>query len=64
MALVATAVKRPAIFALRWVSVMMAARRLGATEGRVLEYAHSGQISGDNAAVVGYLAAALGKPAS
>jgi AmmeMemoRadiSam system protein B len=46
------------------VAVMMAARRLGATEGRVLEYAHSGQISGDNAAVVGYLAAALGKPPS
>jgi len=39
---------------------MLAARARGAREGRVLHYAHSGQISGDNSGVVGYLAAALG----
>jgi MEMO1 family protein len=43
------------------IAVMMAARALGATEGRVLKYAHSGEISGDNDAVVGYLAAAFGR---
>jgi MEMO1 family protein len=42
------------------ISVMLAARQLGATEGRVLKYGHSGQISGDDQAVVGYLAAAFG----
>jgi len=42
------------------VAVMMAARQLGASDGRVLKYAHSGDISGDNTAVVGYLAAAFG----
>jgi AmmeMemoRadiSam system protein B len=42
------------------IAVMMAARQLGATDARVLKYAHSGEISGDNAAVVGYLAAAFG----
>ena len=44
------------------VAVMRAARRLGATEARVLKYAHSGEISGDFSAVVGYLAAAMGSP--
>jgi AmmeMemoRadiSam system protein B len=39
---------------------MKAARALGATESRVLKYAHSGAVSGDNDAVVGYLAAAMG----
>lgn len=42
------------------ISVMLAARQLGATEARVLKYAHSGEVSGDFAGVVGYLAAALG----
>jgi AmmeMemoRadiSam system protein B len=42
------------------LSVMFAARALGSREGRVLKYAHSGEISGDNSGVVGYLAAALG----
>lgn len=42
------------------ISVMLAARQLGAREGRVLKYGHSGEISGDHQAVVGYLAAAFG----
>lgn len=42
------------------IAVMQAARQLGARRGRVLKYAHSGEISGDHAAVVGYLAAAFG----
>jgi AmmeMemoRadiSam system protein B len=42
------------------ISVMMAARALGAREARVLKYAHSGEISGDNDGVVGYMAAAIG----
>jgi AmmeMemoRadiSam system protein B len=42
------------------IAVMMAARQLGATDARVLKYAHSGEISGDYAGVVGYLAAAFG----
>lgn len=42
------------------ISVMLAARTLGATESRVLKYAHSGEVSGDYGAVVGYLAAAMG----
>jgi AmmeMemoRadiSam system protein B len=43
------------------IAVMMAARMLGADAGRVLKYAHSGEISGDNNVVVGYMAAALGR---
>jgi AmmeMemoRadiSam system protein B len=39
---------------------MMAARALGARHGRVLKYAHSGEVSGDYGGVVGYLAAVLG----
>ncbi len=39
---------------------MLAARQLGAREGRVLKYGHSGEISGDNQGVVGYLSAAFG----
>jgi hypothetical protein len=39
---------------------MMAARALGAKQARVLRYAHSGEVSGDFDAVVGYLAAVLG----
>ena len=42
------------------IAVMLAARQLGATGARVLKYAHSGEISGDNNGVVGYLAAAIG----
>jgi AmmeMemoRadiSam system protein B len=43
------------------IAVMKAARALGATHGRVLKYAHSGEVSGDYDGVVGYLAAAFGK---
>ena len=42
------------------VSVMKAARALGARDARVLRYADSGDVSGDTSAVVGYMAAALG----
>jgi len=42
------------------ISVMLAARALGARHGRVLKYMHSGQISGDMSGVVGYLAGAFG----
>jgi AmmeMemoRadiSam system protein B len=42
------------------IAVMLAARERGARHGRVLKYMHSGQISGDNSGVVGYLAGALG----
>jgi AmmeMemoRadiSam system protein B len=42
------------------IAVMMAARALGAVHGRVLKYAHSGEVSGDYAGVVGYVAGALG----
>ena len=42
------------------IAVMMAARALGATDARVLKYAHSGEVSGDYDGVVGYLAAAFG----
>ena len=42
------------------IAVMIASRSLGATAGRILRYAHSGDVSGDNDAVVGYLAAAIG----
>jgi AmmeMemoRadiSam system protein B len=42
------------------IAVMLAARARGATDGRVLKYMHSGQISGDHDGVVGYLAGALG----
>jgi AmmeMemoRadiSam system protein B len=42
------------------IAVMLAARARGARHGRVLKYMHSGEISGDNSGVVGYLAGALG----
>jgi AmmeMemoRadiSam system protein B len=42
------------------IAVMMAARARGARHGRVLKYMHSGEISGDNSGVVGYLAGAMG----
>jgi AmmeMemoRadiSam system protein B len=40
---------------------MRAARALGATGALVLNYGDSGDVSGDKSAVVGYLAAALGR---
>ena len=42
------------------IAVMLAARARGARHGRVLKYMHSGEVSGDNSGVVGYLAGALG----
>ena len=42
------------------IAVMLAARTRGARHGRILKYMHSGEISGDNTGVVGYLAAAMG----
>jgi AmmeMemoRadiSam system protein B len=42
------------------IAVMRAAHTRGAREGRVLKYGHSGEISGDESGVVGYVAAALG----
>jgi AmmeMemoRadiSam system protein B len=43
------------------IAVMQAANLLGAREGKVLKYAHSGEVSGDYDGVVGYLAAAFGR---
>lgn len=40
------------------VSVLRAARQLGASTSRVLKYADSGDVSGDKSSVVGYMAAA------
>lgn len=42
------------------VAVMRAARQLGARNAVVLNYADSGDVSGDKSSVVGYLAAAFG----
>jgi AmmeMemoRadiSam system protein B len=42
------------------VAVMRAAAALGARDAIVLDYADSGDVSGDKSAVVGYLAAAFG----
>jgi MEMO1 family protein len=44
------------------VAVMKAARALGATTAWILEYADSGDVSGDKSSVVGYLSAALCRP--
>jgi AmmeMemoRadiSam system protein B len=41
------------------VSVLDAARRLGASNAHVLDYADSGDVSGDKSSVVGYMAAAI-----
>ena len=41
------------------VTVLHAARALGATRSRVLRYADSGDVSGDKSSVVGYMAAAV-----
>jgi len=43
------------------VAVMRAARQLGATDSRILQYADSGDVSGDKSSVVGYVAAAIGR---
>jgi AmmeMemoRadiSam system protein B len=43
------------------VAVMRAARAAGARDSVILNYADSGDVSGDKSAVVGYLAAALGR---
>ena len=43
------------------VAVMRAAVQLGACDAVVLDYADSGDVSGDKSAVVGYMAAALGR---
>ena len=43
------------------VAVMRAAHAAGARDAVVLNYADSGDVSGDKSAVVGYLAAALGR---
>jgi AmmeMemoRadiSam system protein B len=42
------------------VATLRAARLLGARDALVLDYADSGDVSGDKSAVVGYMAAALG----
>jgi hypothetical protein len=41
------------------MTVMMAARKLGATKAVKLDYANSGDVTGDRSRVVGYFAAAL-----
>ena len=41
------------------VSVLDAATRLGASSARILQYADSGDVSGDKSSVVGYMAAAI-----
>jgi AmmeMemoRadiSam system protein B len=41
------------------VSVIRAARALGAAKARVVRYADSGDVSGDKSSVVGYMAAAM-----
>jgi MEMO1 family protein len=43
---------------------MMVSKMMGATESRVLKYAHSGDVSGDRSAVVGYVSAVLVKKQS
>jgi AmmeMemoRadiSam system protein B len=43
------------------IAVMLAAQARGARHGRVLRYMHSGQITGDESGVVGYLAGAIGE---
>ena len=41
------------------VAVLDAAKQLGASGARVLNYADSGDVSGDKSSVVGYMAAAI-----
>ncbi len=44
------------------ITAMLLAERLGATQGRVLKYANSGDVTGDLGRVVGYMAAAFFQP--
>lgn len=46
------------------VTAMLAARKLGATRSKVLQYANSGDVTGDRSRVVGYMAAVLSSDAS
>jgi AmmeMemoRadiSam system protein B/AmmeMemoRadiSam system protein A len=41
------------------VALMLAARKLGANKAKVLQYANSGDVTGDTHGVVGYMAAAV-----
>ena len=41
------------------VTLMLAARKMGATKSRILQYANSGDVTGDTSGVVGYMAAAF-----
>ena len=41
------------------LSCMVASRKLGANRSEVLLYQHSGNVTGDDSAVVGYLSAAF-----
>jgi len=41
------------------IAAMIAARKLGATECRVLDYATSGDVTGDRSSVVGYVSAVM-----
>jgi AmmeMemoRadiSam system protein B len=41
------------------VSVLLAARLLGASRAQVVRYADSGDVTGDKSSVVGYMAAVL-----
>jgi AmmeMemoRadiSam system protein B len=43
------------------LTVMLAAKALGANQALILHYAHSGEVNGDNERVVGYVAIALVK---
>jgi len=43
------------------MSCIYAAKRLGAKQAQIIKYAHSGEVSGDNREVVGYLSAAFTK---
>jgi AmmeMemoRadiSam system protein B len=43
------------------VAVMRASRQLGATDAVTLQYADSGDVSGDKSSVVGYMAGAIGR---
>ena len=46
------------------ITVMLAARALGADRAQILHYANSGDVTGDRSRVVGYLAAALFRTAA
>ena len=41
------------------ITLMIAAKKLGADRGKVLHYANSGDVTGDRSGVVGYAAAAI-----